>query len=109
MRQLYLIVVIATMTMTAPFLVQASEKDELAQIMRQLDQVQTGLDRAQALTATVGDGQQRFYFDYSRARADINAVKQGVSAYLQPSRAQPQLAADDPDLSGQYQLERAER
>ncbi|HGG4727794.1 TPA: RAQPRD family integrative conjugative element protein [Salmonella enterica subsp. enterica serovar Hvittingfoss] len=82
----------------------ASEKDELALVMRQLDQLQTSLDRAQTLSAQAsGDG--RFYFDYTRATGDIRAMKQGISQYLAPSRAQPRLPEGDA-VSGQYRLER---
>lgn len=80
----------------------ASEKDELALVMRQLDQLQASLDRAQTLSAQA-DG--RFYFDYARAGGDIRAMKQGISQYLDPSRAQPRLPEGD-TVSGQYRLER---
>ncbi|HAF2130873.1 TPA: integrative conjugative element protein, RAQPRD family [Salmonella enterica] len=59
----------------------ASEKDELALVMRQLDQLQASLDRAQALSAQAS-GEGRFYFDYTRATGDIRAMKQGISQYL---------------------------
>ncbi|EDV0068887.1 integrative conjugative element protein, RAQPRD family [Salmonella enterica subsp. enterica] len=82
----------------------ASEKDELALVMRQLDQLQASLDRAQTLSAQAsGDG--RFYFDYNRATADIRVMKQGISQYLDPSRAQPRLPEGDA-VSGQYRRER---
>lgn len=82
----------------------ASEKDELALVMRQLDQLQASLDRAQTLSAQAsGDG--RFYFDYPRATGDIRAMKQGISQYLDPSRAQPRLPEGDA-VSGQYRRER---
>ncbi|EMI7380096.1 integrative conjugative element protein, RAQPRD family [Salmonella enterica] len=82
----------------------ASEKDELALVMRQLDQLQTSLDRAQTLsTQASGDG--RFYFDYTRATGDIRAMKQGISQYLAPSRAQPRQPEGDA-VSGHYRLER---
>ncbi|EBW6362348.1 integrative conjugative element protein, RAQPRD family [Salmonella enterica subsp. enterica serovar Oranienburg] len=80
----------------------ASEKDELALVMRQLDQLQASLDRARTLSAQA-DG--RFYFDYARARGDIRAMKQGISQYLDPSRAQPRLPDAD-SVIGQYRRER---
>ncbi|HCM1918767.1 TPA: integrative conjugative element protein, RAQPRD family [Salmonella enterica subsp. salamae serovar 28:r:e,n,z15] len=82
----------------------ASEKDELALVMRQLDQLQASLDRARSLSAQASaDG--RFYFDYTRATGDIRAMKQGISQYLDPSRAQPRLPEGDA-VSGQYRRER---
>ncbi|EAA6842412.1 RAQPRD family integrative conjugative element protein [Salmonella enterica] len=82
----------------------ASEKDELALVMRQLDQLQASLDRAQSLSVQdAGDG--RFYFDYARATGDLRAMKQGISQYLAPSRAQPRLPEGDA-VSGQYRRER---
>jgi integrating conjugative element protein (TIGR03761 family) len=51
--------------------VQAAEPDELALVMKQLDQVQAALERARVVA--VQDGQNgRFYFDYLRAKQDIN-------------------------------------
>ncbi|EIB3185924.1 integrative conjugative element protein, RAQPRD family [Salmonella enterica] len=82
----------------------ASEKDELALVMRQLDLLQASLDRAQSLSVQdAGDG--RFYFDYARATGDLRAMKQGISQYLDPSRAQPRLPEGDA-VSGQYRRER---
>lgn len=75
-----------------PVIAQASEKDELAQVIRQLDQVQASLERARALSAQSADD-GRFYFDYVRASQDIVSMKQGISQYLDPSRAQPRDAA----------------
>ncbi|HCL5535548.1 TPA: integrative conjugative element protein, RAQPRD family [Citrobacter werkmanii] len=86
-----------------PVLAQAAEKDELAQVMRQLDQVQVSYDRARALSAQSADD-GRFYFDYVRASQDILAMKQGISQYLDPSRAQPRDAAA---VEGRYRQERA--
>lgn len=87
-----------------PALAQAAEKDELAQVMRQLDQVQASYDRARALSAQSADD-GRFYFDYVRASQDILAMKQGISQYLDPSRAQPRDAAA---VEGRYRQERAQ-
>lgn len=85
-----------------PVLAQAAEKDELAQVIRQLDQVQASLERARALSAQ-SDEDGRFYFDYVRAGQDILAMKQGISQYLDPSRAQPRDAAG---VTGRYRQER---
>ncbi|MEQ4973902.1 RAQPRD family integrative conjugative element protein [Enterobacter cloacae] len=80
---------------------QASEKDELALVMRQLDQVQAGLDRARVVANQNQDA--RFYFDYQQATRDISTMKQGISTYLEPSRAQP--TSPSSSVSGQYRAE----
>lgn len=79
----------------------ASEKDELALVMRQLDQVQAGLDRARVVANQNQDA--RFYFDYQQATRDITTMKQGISAYLEPSRAQP--VSRPSSVTGQYRAE----
>lgn len=79
---------------------QASEKDELALVMRQLDQVQAGLDRARVVANQ--NQNARFYFDYQQATRDISTMKQGISTYLEPSRAQPTVPAT---VTGQYRSE----
>lgn len=58
----------------------ASEKDELALVMRQLDQVQAGLDRARVVANQNQD--VRFYFDYQQATHDIAAMRQGIATYM---------------------------
>ena len=80
---------------------QASEKDELALVMRQLDQVQAGLDRARVVANQNQDA--RFYFDYQQATRDISTMRQGISTYLEPSRAQP--TAPSTLVTGQYRAE----
>ncbi|QZY94305.1 integrative conjugative element protein, RAQPRD family [Pantoea dispersa] len=93
---------IALLIATLPILqCHASEKDELALVMRQLDQVQTGLDRARVVANQTQDA--RFYFDYLQATRDITTMKQGISAYLEPSRAQP--ASRQSAVTGQYRAE----
>lgn len=93
---------IALLITTLPVLqCHASEKDELALVMRQLDQVQAGLDRARVVANQTQDA--RFYFDYLQATRDITTMKQGISAYLEPSRAQP--ASRQSAVTGQYRAE----
>ncbi|WP_370443449.1 RAQPRD family integrative conjugative element protein [Klebsiella michiganensis] len=93
---------IALLIATLPVLqCHASEKDELALVMRQLDQVQAGLDRARVAANQNQDA--RFYFDYLQATRDITTMKQGISAYLEPSRAQP--ASRQSAVTGQYRAE----
>lgn len=93
---------IALLITTLPVLqCHASEKDELALVIRQLDQVQAGLDRARVAANQTQDA--RFYFDYLQATRDITTMKQGISAYLEPSRAQP--AFRQSAVTGQYRAE----
>lgn len=81
---------------------QASEKDELALVMRQLDQVQAALNRAQVIASQNAGDSARYYFDYSSATRDITAMKLGIERYLQPSRAQPAVPMT---VTGQYSQE----
>ena len=64
--------------------VQAAEKDELATVMRQLDQVRAALDRARtaSLQATPHDG--RYFFDYPRAQADIQTMQDRPLSHALP-------------------------
>ncbi len=81
---------------------QASEKDELALVTRQLDQVQAALNRAQVIASQNSGDSARYYFDYSSATRDITAMKLGIERYLQPSRAQPAVPMN---VTGQYSQE----
>lgn len=83
---------------------QGSEKDELALVMKQFDQLQASLERAKAI-AVQERSSQRFYFDYQRATYDITRMKQGIETYLEPSRAQPVAPLN---ISGQYRREGAQ-
>ncbi|WP_455817150.1 integrative conjugative element protein, RAQPRD family [Pseudomonas cerasi] len=96
-----LCVLLLTASGFSTFQAQASEKDELALVMRQLDQVQAGLDRARVV-ANQNDHDARFYFDYLSATRDITAMKRGISQYLEPSRAQPSVPMS---VTGQYRGE----
>ena len=66
-----------------------------------LDQVQAGLDRARVVANQTQDA--RFYFDYQQATHDITTMKQGISTYLEPSRAQP--ASPSSSVTGQYRAQ----
>ncbi|EKN3342819.1 RAQPRD family integrative conjugative element protein [Yersinia enterocolitica] len=80
--------------------VQASEKDELALVIKQLDQMQASLERARVV-AVQDEQSRRFYFDYLRVTQDINTIRKGIEFYLEPSRAQPTTSS----VSGQYRQE----
>ncbi|MFW5391706.1 RAQPRD family integrative conjugative element protein [Yersinia sp. 2544 StPb PI] len=96
-----LCVLLLSITGLSSFPTQASEKDELALVMRQLDQVQAGLDRARVVANQNGQD-VRFYFDYLSATRDITTMKQGIAHYLEPSRAQPSVPMS---VTGQYRGE----
>ncbi|HDL7749446.1 TPA: integrative conjugative element protein, RAQPRD family [Yersinia enterocolitica] len=92
---------VLSLIVVGTFQTQAAEKDELALVMRQLDQVQAGFDRAR-LVANQHGQDARFYFDYLSATRDISIMKQGIERYLEPSRAQPSLSLS---VTGQYREE----
>lgn len=77
-----------------------SEQASLALLLNQLNQIESTLHRAQAQTSVAPD--ERFFFDYPQAYADIQAVRAGIEYYLTPSRAQPHTVLP---LSGQYRTE----
>lgn len=84
-----------------PVMASAAEKDELALALRQLDQVQSALERAK-IVAVQNESDGRFFFDYEQATRDLKTVRQGIENYLEPSRAQPR---DQGALVGQYRKE----
>ena len=88
------------LTFLASAAAQASEKDELASVQRQLDQVQASLERARV--ADPAD-RGRFFFDYRQATSDLNTIRSGIDRYLEPSRAQPR---DPSFVAGNYRRER---
>ncbi|MJZ42551.1 hypothetical protein DS487_16940 [Salmonella enterica subsp. enterica] len=94
-------VLLAFSVLAAPLMAQAAEKDELALALRQLDQVQSALERAKTVAAQNTDD-DRFFFDYGQATRDLITVRQGIETYLQPSRAQPRAPGA---LVGQYRKE----
>lgn len=84
--------------------VQAAEQDELATAMRQLDQVQAALERARGAAVQSGASEpSRYFFDYPRARADLETIRNGIDRYLTPSRAQPRTTST---VNGHYRRER---
>ncbi|PHM46582.1 RAQPRD family integrative conjugative element protein [Xenorhabdus miraniensis] len=79
---------------------QAAEKDELANAMRLIEQVQMALERAN-ITEKQSDTSKRprYDFDYQSIKADLNTIKAGIDHYLTPSRDQPHESGL---LSGHY-------
>lgn len=80
--------------------VPASEHENLALVIKQLNQLESTLQRAQEQAMLSDTG--RFYFDYPQIHADISAMREGVTHYLAPSRAQPR---DVSTFSGLYRRE----
>lgn len=78
--------------------VSASEHNNLALILRQLDAIERMADTTAELPAADG---ARYFFDYPRLKADLDRVRQGIRGYLVPSRAQPR---DPAELTGHYSL-----
>lgn len=88
------------LTFLASAAAQASEKDELASVQRQLDQVQASLERARVAAAQADPADRgRFFFDYRQATSDLNTIRSGIDRYLEPSRAQPR---DPSYVAGNY-------
>ena len=68
------------------------------------------LDRAGGAGAGPGAAGQsgaseppRYFFDYPRARADLETIRDGIDRYLTPSRAQPRTTSA---VNGHYRRER---
>lgn len=75
---------------------EASERELLAAIIRQLDIIDRLSSDATAITP---QEHRRYHFDHARLRADVTRVRTGVTDYLTPRRAQPR---DPEQLSGEY-------
>ncbi|EIX9082275.1 RAQPRD family integrative conjugative element protein [Klebsiella aerogenes] len=81
----------------------ASERDELATVQRQLDQVQASLERARVAAAQADPAENsRFFFDYRQVTSDLNTIHAGIDRYLEPSRAQPRTSY----VGGNYRREK---
>jgi plasmid conserved hypothetical protein, RAQPRD family len=81
----------------------AAENDELALVLRQIDQVQASLERARVAAAQTDPAELgRFFFDYRQATSDLNTIRAGIDRYLVPSRSQPRSSS----IGGNYRRER---
>ncbi|MGR3807776.1 RAQPRD family integrative conjugative element protein [Pasteurella testudinis] len=78
---------IAAFALTFSMPTTASEQEQLAQAIKQLDAAQASLVRALQQSKT--SAKSREYFDYSAAQRDISTVKNGIQQYISPSRAIP--------------------
>ncbi|WP_419851715.1 RAQPRD family integrative conjugative element protein [Actinobacillus pleuropneumoniae] len=100
MRRLLTSIFLFSLTFSPAFS-QASEQSELDQAIRQLESAKKALARAQnsAKSMQVKD---RVYFDYAKARQDIDLIKLGIDRYINSNRAQPRDPRQIRTLSGAY-------
>lgn len=75
------------------------EREQLAQLIRQLDQINR---QVEDLSAQPGQVRVRYHFDYPRLMDDLQRVRSGIQDYLTPQRAQPR---DPTPLLGDYRDE----
>lgn len=80
----------------------ATEKEELALIIKQLSQVKKSLLRSEIVSGT--DQKERYHFNYQAAQNDINLIIKGIESYLSPNRPQPR-SLNFPIITGEYQNE----
>ncbi|MGE0371810.1 MAG: RAQPRD family integrative conjugative element protein [Gammaproteobacteria bacterium] len=80
----------------------ASERTQLAALVRQLDMLHRLAEHSASLPR---QDRSRYHFDYARLREDIERVREGIQDYLSPQRAQPR---DPVKLVGGYRRESAE-
>lgn len=80
----------------------ADEHTRLALILQQLQRIDTLSHEAKAIAAAP---HARYAFDYPRFTHDLQRLREGITDYLHPSRAQPR---DPAELSGDYRRESPE-
>ena len=105
MRNLLTLALIVLHLAISPSVALASSADEhtrLALILQQLQHIDA-LSREAAASAAAA--QARYAFDYPRFTHDLERLRQGITDYLHPSRAQPR---DPAELSGDYRRAPAE-
>ena len=78
---------IATGLLFSSAVVKATENEQLAQAIKQLEAAKLSLQRA-AEQAKLSE-KSREYFDYTAAKQDITTVQEGIKQYINPSRAIP--------------------
>lgn len=105
MRNVLTLALLIPHLVIGPSVAQASAADEhtrLALILQQLQRVDTLSHEAKASAAVPNE---RYAFDYPRFTRDLEHLRQGITDYLHPSRAQPR---DPVELSGDYRRESPE-
>ncbi|KHL69378.1 hypothetical protein SF06_18730 [Pseudomonas flexibilis] len=106
MRNLFILALFGLHSVASAPMAQASSADEhirLALLLEQLRQVEILTNEAEASASKVPH--QRYAFDYPRFSHDLERLRQGITDYLHPSRAQPR---DPAELSGDYRRAPAE-
>lgn len=83
-----------------PF-VNATEQAELDQAIRQLESAKLALERANKVTHNIRV-QERIYFDYAKARGEIDLIIRGIKQYTNGNRAQPRDPSQIRTLTGEY-------
>ncbi len=102
MRNVLLALLVLHFT-TNPPVALASPADEhtrLTLVLQQLQRIDSLSREAEGTAATAP--QARYAFDYPRFARDLEHLRQGITDYLRPSRAQPR---DPVELSGDYRRE----
>lgn len=80
-------IIILSLFSTSVFAYSEYEREQLRLILIQLDNIEVLAKQSKAnLTSSVND---RFSLDYRQLNKDIQAIRQGILQYLDPSRAQP--------------------
>ncbi|MDY3123646.1 RAQPRD family integrative conjugative element protein [Actinobacillus porcinus] len=80
----WIVIVLASSSMTA---YASTEKEQLAQAIKQLEAAELSLKRAEQLAKT--SPKTREFFNYEAIRHDMNIVKRGITQYINPARAMP--------------------
>lgn len=102
MRNLFILALFGLHSVASAPMAQASSADKhirLALILQQLQRIDALSREAEASAAAP---QGRYAFDYPRFTHDLERLRQGITDYQHPSRAQPR---DPAELSGDYRHE----
>ena len=102
MRNVLTLALLIPHLVIGPSMALASSADEhtrLALVLQQLQRIDALSLEAEVSTAS---DQARYAFDYPRFARDLELLRQGITDYLHPSRAQPR---DPVELSGHYRRE----
>ncbi|AIJ31189.1 MULTISPECIES: integrative conjugative element protein, RAQPRD family [Pasteurellaceae] len=80
----WIVIVLASSSITA---YASTEKEQLAQAIKQLEAAELSLKRAEQLSKT--SPKTREFFNYTAIHRDISTIKSGISQYINPARAIP--------------------
>jgi RAQPRD family integrative conjugative element protein len=86
-RRAVLLASITALFWSVPALAESAiERERLALVVRQIDQITRQLAEAEQ---SAPPDNTRYRFDYHRIRDDLNRMRAGLDGYLNPKRAQP--------------------